>query len=121
VTELTLQETAKRVTEKTGAYASVYGFLPTQAELDCLFRLQKPSLWRAWLLKPPDDQTPLLRCWLGAMKRLRGGGKPPDADPVLLALRALAKIEEIAASTAAAIVALSTQTQENEAAVSHAQ
>lgn len=110
--ELSLQEAAKHVTEKAASYASVYGFCPTQVELDCLFRLQRPAAWRAWLQKPPDDQTPLLRCWLGAVKRLRGGGRPPDADPLMLAVRALTKIEEVAASTAAAIVALAGNTTE---------
>lgn len=104
--ELSLAETGKRLAEKAVAYASVYGIQPSQAELDALFRLHCPAGWRSWLDRRGEDQTPLLRCWLTAIRRLRDGGQPADGDPLLLALRVLAKIEELALSTAAALTAM---------------
>jgi len=103
----TLTDLTEWVIEKATAYASLHGVEPTQPELDALFGTFSPRRWRWWLSRPPDYQESLLRAWLEGARRMRGGSHPPaDGDPVMLAVRLLGKIEDIAAGTAAAILAM---------------
>lgn len=103
----TLPDLATWVTLKAEAFAALHDVKPTQAELDDLFGVFSTRKWRWWLDRPPDYQSALLAAWLNKVRRMRGGSRPPaDGDTTMLAVRALAKIEEIAQGAAAAILAL---------------